>query len=126
MMNPICKKCRKPISDGMLACPNCVLRQSQEAMRRFQLAPVLQIGEGHGAFTVHRTSTGNHAQRFSPNGRKGLDLYAFCGAEANAPEKKRSRAAYGSAGYQIICEKCRAAIAEILVEARTAEAMKTT
>lgn len=133
-MNQPCPKCKRAIPDGKLACPYCAIRASWQAIRRHQPAALLEVAAGRGRFTIHKKPSGNHAQMFSPWG-KGLAARFFCGGAPSdfdrdkklilAPEKKRYRVDYAGPGYPLVCEKCRAAIQEWLVEAQTAEAMRT-
>lgn len=103
-------------------------------MRRYQLERVLQAAEGNGQFIIHKKPSGNHAQMWGPHARDGRARAFFCGGQAAdfnkkkelvlAPEIKRGRLSYGAKGWALVCEKCRESIEELLVEARTAEAMR--
>jgi hypothetical protein len=118
----VCKKCGKPVPDKLISCPTCAAERNRDAMRRFQYAPLVAIAAGKAALTIHKTRSGNHAQMFAPN---GLAAHAYCGAEANAPKNKRYALAYRAPVYVLdVCEKCRAAIEELLAEAREAEAIR--
>jgi hypothetical protein len=137
-----CQKCRRQYPSAKLSCPHCAGRKNDEAMRRYQLDRLLLVAGGKGPLTIHRKPSGNHAQMFGP-WDNGLAPQFFCGgAPADfdkekklilAPEKRRYRVGYRSPGstgegapaYREVCEKCRAAIEELLTEAREAEAMKT-
>ena len=116
-MGAVCRKCERDIPDKKIGCPWCLGRRNAEARRSFQLAPVLAVSQGKGEFTVHK---GGHAQLFGP-----FSARAFCGEEVHTPRAKRYPVAYASPAYgDRLCPKCREAIEEILVEARTAEAIR--
>ena len=116
-----CDRCHRLVPEGKISCPNCAQQRNADAIRRFQFEPLLTIAGRKGQFTIHKTPTGNHAQMFGP----GVQT-AYCGQPADAPRKKRYPIDYGVPAYhRDVCAECRAAIEELLVEARTTEAMKT-
>jgi hypothetical protein len=123
MSDPVCPKCGRPLPEKKISCPSCAQRKSRDALRGFQFHALLEAARGAVLFTVHKLSSGEHVQMFAPRGWKNPP--AFCGAAATAPRKKRYPLGYRHAPYALVCAKCRDAIEELLVEAQTAEAMKT-
>jgi hypothetical protein len=113
----LCSRCGKDIGDNMLCCIACTLKLNDDAIRRSQYTPLLIVAAGRGDLKGCRGGDNIlHVRMFHSD-------QCYCGFPAEAPARRRTDIAWGSAAMSVICRKCHVAIDELLAEARQGAAV---
>jgi hypothetical protein len=95
----------------MVICPACTNEASGKALRAFQYRPLRQVGQGNSSFTTRAIRGLRHIQMF------GAEV-TFCGEQLQSGNRK---AWINLNDYNertdVICEKCRAEVGALMMEA---------